>query len=172
MVYATGNEAMAAQKEADKQFGQDSFRRAALDKIAGTSMATAAREGASVAGQYGLAGAGIGALGSILSALLIFSDERLKTSVSKKEGDKDIREFLDKMNAVNYDMGGKNESGILAQDLEKSKAGREMVKRGPAGLRMVDVGEASKKMLAAMALMKKDNDKLEARLKRLEKGGK
>ena len=166
MTYAQGQEALGQQKAQDMQQGEDMFRQAALGKISGSGMQAAQRSAANKAAGTQMAGAGVAGFAAILAAFI--SDERLKTNVSEKEGKEEIRDMLGKMKPVNYDMGGKNESGILAQDLERSEAGREMVKRGPAGLRMVDTNEAAKKMLAAMALMHEDNESLKARLAKLE----
>ena len=172
MVYAQGQEALGMQKAQDMAAGEDAFRQAALGKISGAGMQAAQRSAAQKAAGYQMAGAGVGAMGAILAAFI--SDKRMKSNVSEKKGKQELRDMLGKMKPANYDMGGKNESGIIAQDLERSEAGREMVKRGPAGLRMVDTREASKKMLAAMALMHEDNENLKARLAKLEgkKGGK
>ncbi len=174
MVYAQGQEALGFQRQQDMQAGEDAFRQAALGKISGAGMQRAQRAAAERAAGYQMGGAAISGAAAIIAALLPFSDKRLKSNVSEKEGKKELRSMLKNMRPVNYDMGGKNESGIIAQDLERSKAGQEMVRRGPAGLRMIDTGEASKKMLAAMALMHEDNEKLKARLAKLEgkKGGK
>ena len=177
MVYAQGQEALGVQKAQDRQQGADAFRQAALGKISGAGMQRAQQSAAQRAAGYQMAGAGIAGGAAILAALIPFmfpSDERLKSNVSEKKGKKELRDMLGKMRPANYDMGGKNESGIIAQDLERSEAGREMIRRGPAGLRMVDSREASKKMLAAMALMHEDNENLKARLAKLEgkKGGK
>ena len=177
MVYAQGQEALGMQKAQDMQQGEDAFRQAALGKISGAGMQRAQQSAAQRAAGYQMAGAGVAGGAAILAALIPFmfpSDERLKSNVSEKKGKKELRDMLGKMRPANYDMGGKNESGIIAQDLERSEAGREMIRRGPAGLRMVDPREASKKMLAAMALMHEDNENLKARLAKLEgkKGGK
>ena len=177
MVYAQGQEALGVQKAQDRQQGADAFRQAALGKISGAGMQRAQQSAAQRAAGYQMAGAGVAGGAAILAALIPFmfpSDERLKSNVSEKKGKKELRDMLGKMRPANYDMGGKNESGIIAQDLERSEAGREMIRRGPAGLRMVDPREASKKMLAAMALMHEDNENLKARLAKLEgkKGGK
>ena len=176
MVYAQGQEALGMQRAQDMQQGEDAFRQAALGKISGAGMQRAQQSAAQRAAGYQMAGAGVAGGAAILAALIpfMFSDERLKSNVSEKKGKKELRDMLGKMRPANYDMGGKNESGIIAQDLERSEAGREMIRRGPAGLRMVDTREASKKMLAAMALMHEDNENLKARLAKLEgkKGGK
>ena len=173
MVYAQGQEALGLQKAADMQAGEDAFRQAALGKISGAGMQAAQRTAQQRAQETALAGAGIGAVGAIIGGLLAWCDERLKSKVSPKKGENELLDMLNKMKPVNYDMFGKNESGIVAQDLEKSDAGREMVRKGPAGLRMVDTGQAAKKMLAAMALINQDNVKMQARLDKLEgkKGG-
>ena len=169
MVYAQGQEMLGLQKEQDMQQGADAFRQAALGKISGAGMQRAQQSAAQRAAGYQMGAAGVGAGAAILAALIpFFSDKRLKSNVSEKKGEKELRDMLSKMNAANYDMGGKNESGIIAQDLERSKAGQEMVRRGPAGLRMIDPAETSKKMLAAMALMHEDNENLKARLAKLE----
>ena len=176
MVYAQGQEALGMQRAQDMQQGEDAFRQAALGKISGAGMQRAQQSASQRAAGYQMAGAGVAGGAAILAALIpfMFSDERLKSNVSEKKGKKELRDMLGKMRPANYDMGGKNESGIIAQDLERSEAGREMIRRGPAGLRMVDTREASKKMLAAMALMHEDNENLKARLAKLEgkKGGK
>ena len=176
MVYAQGQEALGFQRQQDMQAGEDAFRQAALGKISGAGMQRAQQSAAQRAAGYQMGGAAVSGAAAIISAIIAAfpSDKGLKSNVSEKEGKKELRSMLKNMRPVNYDMGGKNESGIIAQDLERSKAGQEMVRRGPAGLRMIDTREASKKMLAAMALMHEDNEKLKARLAKLEgkKGGK
>jgi hypothetical protein len=72
----------------------------------------------------------LSAAGSVLGA--IFSDKTVKKNITS--GEKEIGEFLDALGSAytyrykkSHDDGGKRHLGVMAQDLEKSQAGKRMV---------------------------------------------
>lgn len=87
--------------------------------------------------------------------LMAASDERVKTNV--QSGSPAAREMLDSLSAKSfrYRAPGPNEAGerlgIMAQDLERSKAGAPLVHQGPDGVKRVDVPGAAMASLAAVA---------------------
>lgn len=81
------------------------------------------------------------------------SDKNNKKNI--KKGDGNIESFLDHLAAYEYDYKeGKGPKGkktsVMAQDLEKSKVGKQMVKNTKDG-KMVDYGQGFAAMLAGMA---------------------
>lgn len=97
------------------------------------------------------------------------SDETKKTAISYDP--KDVERFMDRLKASSYNykdevkdspMASKNrELGVMAQDLEKSKLGKESVKNTPNG-KIVDYDNLGPKMMASIA-------NLNERLKNIEK---
>ena len=95
------------------------------------------------------------AAGGILGA--IFSDRTVKRDV--KSGEKEIGEFLDALGSAytykyrkSHDDGGKTHLGVMAQDIEKSRAGKRMIQdRGGKKAIAPDVGT----MLAALGSLHK-----------------
>ncbi len=167
-VLAQGQEQLGALKSQEQQIASDTMRDQILQRIANQRGFNAQQAAAEESRKMGLIGTGIQALATIGSAL-IFSDERLKSDKSPEKGEGDIRELLSSLQPTNYDMGGKNETGVLLNEkVENTEAGKEMIRKGPAGLRMIDQPQATKKMLAAMALLHKDNEELRGRLGKLE----
>jgi hypothetical protein len=76
------------------------------------------------------------------SGNLEVSDRRAKTDVHR-ESDRDEDEFLQALNAYSYRYrnpadGSGRRSGPMAQDLERSKIGRDLVQTGPDGMKRVD----------------------------------
>ena len=114
-----------------------------------------------------LAGAGAAAYAA--------SDESLKENMNQteKSGSEMVGEFLDALKSYTYNYkdkennGQKNPEGkvtsVMAQDLEKSKLGKQMVVDGPDG-KMVDYGQGMAPLFAAIA-------ELNQRTKKLEKKG-
>ena len=109
-------------------------------------------------------GAMLGALGSLGGAAIMASDERLKTDISR--GDDDIDAMLDNLRPYRYRyrdearFGAGPRLGIMAQDLERSEAGRMAVVDEPDG-KGVDVHRALSAALASAA-------RLNARVRKLE----
>ena len=96
------------------------------------------------------------------------SDEDLKTDIDYSS--KDVQKFMDRIKPASYNykeevkdspLASKNrELGVMAQDLEKSKLGKEAVHNTPEG-KIVDYNNLEPKMLASLA-------SLNERLKRIE----
>ena len=144
-------------------------------------LAEAQREDFLAQGIGGLLGGGLGALGVYLSggaALPIYqaaitgggtagsqlarfvSDERMKSNV--RDGNKEIQEMLDAIAPKTYNKAGKKETGVMAQDLEKSSAGSEMVEEIEG---VKTVGPDFNKVLAALGQLNNRLSKLEGKKK-------
>jgi len=103
------------------------------------------------------------------------SDVSLKENMNQteKSGSEMVGEFLDALKSYTYNYkdkennGQKNPEGkvtsVMAQDLEKSKLGKQMVVDGPEG-KMVNYGQGMAPLFAAIA-------ELNQRTKKLEKKG-
>lgn len=112
----------------------------------------------------GLLGGMLQGVGQAGAAFL--SDERQKKHV--KDGSDDSYKFLDALKPKTYEYknpalpgaGPGEHVSVMAQDLEKTKGGKQMVKETPQG-KMVDYGQGLAQMLAATA-------DLHQRLKKLE----
>lgn len=116
-------------------------------------------------GQPGLLGGLLSAGGTIGAAAAMHSDERLKTDV--EDADADIDDMLDKLHAKNYRYknqkhGEGPRAGIMAQDLERSRAGSRLVRELPDG-KGVDVNAALSASLASVARLNKRLRKLEGK---------
>jgi hypothetical protein len=101
----------------------------------------------------GLISAG-GGLGGQIGQMV--SDERMKSNV--RDGNSDAKAMLDALSAKKYDKFGEEEVGIMAQDLEKSKAGDKMVEE-VEGVKTIPKGFGE--VLAAMANLNDRLSKLE-----------
>jgi hypothetical protein len=87
------------------------------------------------------------------------------SDITMKENISPIENALDKISKLggytfNYKGDDKNRDGVIAQDLEKTKLGNQMVKDTPQG-KMVDFGQGFANLLAAQA-------ELNERLKKIE----
>jgi hypothetical protein len=103
------------------------------------------------------------------------SDVSLKENMNQteKSGSEMVEEFLNALKSYTYNYkdkennGQKNPEGkvtsVMAQDLEKSKLGKQMVTEGPEG-KMVNYGQGMAPLFAAIA-------ELNQRTKKLEKKG-
>lgn len=113
-----------------------------------------------------LGGAGASGTATVLAAPGVLSDERLKKDV--QPGGQEIYDFLDALKARDYRYKDPSapgaapgpQTGVMAQDLEKSKVGSQLVHDTPAG-KVVDTSHGLTAALAAMA-------KLHERVKTLE----
>jgi hypothetical protein len=103
---------------------------------------------------YASALAGGGTFGGQIGQMI--SDERMKSNV--RDGNSDAKAMLDALSAKKYDKLGKEEVGVMAQDLEKSKAGDKMVKE-VEGVKTIPKGFGE--VLAAMANLNDRLSKLE-----------
>jgi len=109
----------------------------------------------------------IGGAALAMSPALAMSDIRVKENIqpaSTKEGD--LKDMLDKITPAQYDykneVGGEpNQVGVMAQDLEKSKIGKQFVQEADDGTKMVDYGKMSPMFLAAIKDLTDRLDKME-----------
>lgn len=102
-------------------------------------------------------------------AMLAMSDVRVKENIqpaSTKQGD--LKEMLDNITPAQYDykdeVGGEpNQVGVMAQDLEKSKIGKQFVQEADDGTKMVDYGKMSPMFLAAIKDLTNRLDNMEGK---------
>lgn len=107
----------------------------------------------------------MGQAGQLATAGAIFSDRELKKDIRKTS--RSIDDLLDKLEPQAYrykdkKFGEGRYHGIMAQDLEKSEAGKRLVMDTPEG-KMVDTVKGFGTAMAAMA-------RLNERIRHLEKG--
>jgi hypothetical protein len=99
----------------------------------------------------------------------VFSDERTKTNVKDVKSSQ-FDELLSALKAKQYDYkrkeyGGKDNTGVMAQDLEKSEIGRTMVLEVPTQDGPRKVVDLKRALAAALA----SSAHLHHRIKKLEK---
>ena len=105
--------------------------------------------------------------------LAAVSDKTEKKS-QKSINEKDMNDFLDKIKAYSYEYKNPNKEGagpgkqvgVMAQDLMKSKVGKQMVTKAPTGELMVDFGKGFGAVLAAQAALNEKLKKLESSKKK------
>ncbi len=100
----------------------------------------------------------------------MYSDENMKENIDYNP--KDVQSFLDRLKPAAYDYKDevKNDPkaskdrqlGVMAQDLEKSKLGKEAVSEGEAG-KVVDYKDLEPKMLASLAALNQRLKKIEGK---------
>jgi hypothetical protein len=147
------------QGTAQQNFSNEMEKRKAVAGIADQQRQAALAKSASASQmQNSMIGAG-----AQIGAAALMSDKRAKENI--KPANLEIESLLGKLKPYSFDYkdeshGQGKQTGIMAQDLEKSKAGRGAVLDTPGG-KMVDGAKASTLALAALANL---ND----RLKKLE----
>lgn len=126
----------------------------------------AKRRGEGVSGiASGIMG-GLSGIGGIAGA--IGSDRNLKTDIEPARSDPAVQEFLDALSSSTYryknpEYGEGRYLGPMAQDLEKTKLGKDMVMDTPEG-KMVDYGRGAPTYLGVAGLLNDRMDDLESRL--------
>jgi len=105
------------------------------------------------------------------AALASLSDKNQKKNIKKadEEASERIGEFLDALDSYSFEYkdekhGQGEKVGVMAQDLEKSSLGEQMVRDTPDG-KMVDFGQGFAAILAAQAELKDELDKLKNKRK-------
>lgn len=103
----------------------------------------------------------IGNLGA--GAAVAFSDEDLKKDKKKGNALRAVEEFLNSVEPYEYSYKGEDKKrlGVMAQDMEESEIGKQMVTDTPKG-KVVDYGQGFSAMMAGLAEMNQ-------RLKTIEK---
>jgi len=99
------------------------------------------------------------------AGLALFSDENMKKNVKKA----DLQDLAEKIKAVKFEYKQPNGesyqdgtvTGVMAQDLEKSKLGKSMVTENGKGQKMVDLKKAVPVTMAAVSEIMKRLNKLE-----------
>lgn len=155
---------LAEQQQAEAAYAQDLQRQqdlkvqaelaqaGAMQDYAGRQAQASAQTQANRQGMLqGLAG----------GALQIFSDKKEKKNIKSQ----DLEDLVSKISAYKYnykdEKNGKGEQvGVMAQDLEKSKLGKDLVEETPEG-KMVDLKKAVPLMMASVSEIVKKIKKLE-----------
>ena len=99
------------------------------------------------------------------AGMALFSDENMKKNVKKA----DLQDLAEKIKAVKFEYKQPNGesyqdgtiTGVMAQDLEKSKLGKSMVMENGKGQKMVDLKKAVPVTMAAVSEIIKRLNKLE-----------
>ena len=111
----------------------------------------------------------IGALALITSAWVRWSDRRAKKKI--KSGKTEAQQFLDSLKAYSYEYKDPDAIGakagrilsVMAQDLEKTDLGQQMVIDTPAG-KFVDYGQSLAAILASQAHLNDELKSISARI--------
>ena len=153
LLQAEQGQLVDSQRRAEAAFQRQQQREAAND-AAGRGILTAV--GSIIGGATPLGPAVGGTIGGIAGGALydlgsmVFSDERMKTN--KKDAMGAAYDFLDAAQVAQYDMpatGSRNETGVMAQSIEDTELGQQLVQEGPGGLRMIDSKGGFGALLAA-----------------------
>jgi len=161
---ARGQDQANAFANQNAQMGQQQAWLQYLSQLTGMDANQLAAQVAAKQSQNQLLGGLVGQAGQIGATAAMASDERLKTDISDAgdETDEMLRSIMPKR--YTYKDQGKHgvgsRVGIMAQDLERSKAGRDVV-RNTAGGKMLDVNAAISAALAGVG-------RLDERLRKVE----
>lgn len=118
----------------------------------------------------------IGNLGAAGATMFAASDENMKKDIkpTNQDGNKLVESFMDALKSYNYKYkedaegaaGKKNPKGevtsVMAQDLEKSDLGKQMVQDTPSG-KIVDYAQGMAPLFAAIAELNERTKKLEVK---------
>lgn len=105
------------------------------------------------------------------SGLKLVSDENLKTNISSANNQ--VNDFLNKINAHNYEYKDKQDgegtfTSPMAQELEATELGKQAVINTPRG-KMVDYARLGGVNLAAVSVVHREQQKLQAQMEQLRK---
>jgi hypothetical protein len=152
----------AKQQILDNEFKKVGAQNTASQNMANMYMGQAqAQQQADAATMGAIASVGAAAAGAP-------SDARVKMNV--EEGGSSIKDMLDKLTAHKYDYKEgiiedpsmeKPQLGVMAQDLEQSEMGSQMVEEDENGVKRVDYANNASTMMAALAELNERLNKLE-----------
>ena len=112
--------------------------------------------------------------GAGATAAMAFSDENMKEDIkpSSDNANKMVESFMDALKSYTYEYKNKKNgdkenpdgkvTSVMAQDLEKSELGKQMVKESPEG-KMVDYAQGMAPLFAAIAELNSRTKKLEGK---------
>ena len=112
----------------------------------------------------------LGGLAEAAPAIIgMFSDKNLKTNIKDASSDPSVKEFLDALSSSTYEYKDKNMGegkymGPMAQDLEKTELGADMVIDTPDG-KMVDYGRGAPAYLGIAGMLNDRLDGIEEQMK-------
>lgn len=143
-----------SREEAQQRALADYERIMAEQQMSANQLAQATAEGNAEREQKSKGGL-ISGIGSLISMI---SDRNAKTNIA--DADKDTEELLDGVKSFAYDYRDKNHGegrrlGVMAQDIAKSKAGKDIVRRREDGLLELDGEKTLGALLAAAANLNK-----------------
>lgn len=114
-----------------------------------------------------LAGAGSSAAGGMMSAgAMAASDRRAKKEIKKTK--KELDHFMDTLSTYSYKYKDKSDGkgkhvSVMAQDLEKTNLGKQMVKPDHSGKKIVDYGQGFAAMLGSIVRLNERVKKVEGK---------
>jgi hypothetical protein len=86
--------------------------------------------------------------------MAVASDKRVKDKVAP--ADKEVEDMFDKVKPVSFEYKekpGKRYMSVMAQDLEKSSAGKDLVVEDESGMKGIDVPQAVGALMAAQKVI-------------------
>lgn len=148
-------------RQADQFIAQQAAaqRGVALQQSMANQQADTAQRGQNLGMISGLGGAALGASSK--------SDENAKENIEPaKDSANEIETFMNAIKEYNYNYKSKKDgtgdkTGVMAQDLEKTKVGKTMVDQDASGQKVVDTNKAIGAILAGMADLNKKIKKME-----------
>ena len=163
--------ALANQQAALNQLGLQGQAAQNIDQMRNQGTLTQAQLDASRQGQIAQGkGNLLGAVGGVAAAAAmpaaVVSDKNMKKNVVVSEGKSlaAVEEFLKSAKPYEFNYksdedGQEGQLGIMAQDLEKTRIGRQMVSQNPGGYKQVDFGRGFGALMAAIGELNQKIDK-------------
>lgn len=165
----------AAAKVAEQRGAQQALLNQAAAQRGVAQQSAAASLGAETEASKQRAGF-LGNLGGGAASMMAMamSDENMKEDIkpSSDSGNKMVESFMDALKSYTYEYKNKKNNGkenpdgkvtsVMAQDLEKSELGKQMVKESPEG-KMVDYAQGMAPLFAAIAELNSRTKKLEGK---------
>jgi hypothetical protein len=154
-----------SQEQASQQAMMDFYKVQAGINQANVGASNAANTAQQQA-KTGLIGGLMSVGGQVAGMAAMASDKRCKKDI--RSGEKDVREFLDSLTAHTYRYKDETKKdrprlGVMAQDVEKSSLGADIVVKSPQGFLALDLNRGFGALMASAA-------DINRRLSKLEKG--
>lgn len=161
------NQEQMYNKQLDQQKFENELRKAGA---AGSALQNQAGMFANQAAQQSAANQQV--IGGLIQggAMMAASDKNVKKEIKPAMSSK-IKQMIDEVKPYSYEYkepkkhGEGERVGVMAQDLEKSELGKEVVKESSDGTKMIDYGKMAGTQLAATSNLMSRVEKLESMLK-------